>query len=348
METKFGSMELNKGQKGLISLDEFIIARQTDFPYATGELSKLLRDIGLAAKIVNEQVNKAGLVNILGSYGQKNIHGEQVQKLDVYANTILKEVLTASEICAGIASEEEDSFVDFENSEGKYVITIDPLDGSSNIDVNIPVGTIFGIYRKSSEGACQQDDFLQKGTELIAAGYIVYGSSTMLVYTTGNGTNGFTLDPAIGEFCLSHPDIEIPQQGKYYSVNQCNWNKMEQGVLDYISYCLEKDESTKRPYSLRYVGSMVADVHRTLLKGGIFMYPATDSSPEGKLRLLYEGNPMAFLVEQANGKATDGQQRILDINPSELHQRVPVFLGSAGMVEKAMEFVNAQQSAQVK
>lgn len=325
---------------GIITLDEFIIKNEKDFPSSEGEFSRLLRDIGLAAKIIHREVTKAGLVReILGKTGDKNVQGEEVQKLDLYANSRFISALRLGGECAGIASEELENFVAFKDNNSKrskYVITIDPLDGSSNIDVNISVGTIFSIYRRVSKPGkpCQLKDFLQKGSQQVAAGYVIYGSSTMLVYTTGNGVNGFTLDPSIGEFCLSHINIKMPKQGTIYSVNGGNFHKFPKGVQEYILYCSNAHGNTKRPYSNRYVGSMVADIHRNLLKGGIFLYPMTKDRPEGKLRLLYEGNPMSFIVEQAGGRATDGNSRILDIKPEKLHQRSPIFIGSERMVLK--------------
>ncbi|HWP93776.1 MAG TPA: class 1 fructose-bisphosphatase [Thermodesulfobacteriota bacterium] len=329
---------------GILTLDEFIIQRQTEFPYATGELSRLLRDIGLAAKIVNREVNKAGLVDILGTAGTMNIQGEEVKKLDVFANKRFIAALQLGGECCGIASEENKDIIAVDNEiskDARYVVAIDPLDGSSNIDVNVSVGTIFSIYRRISppSSSCTIEDFLQKGSEQVAAGYVVYGSSTMLVYTTGHGVNGFTLDPSIGEFCLSHPNMQIPKTGKIYSINQGNFVSFPEGVKEYVRYCKHEDKSTNRPYSLRYIGSMVADIHRNLISGGIFIYPATKDSPRGKLRLLYECNPMSFIVEQAGGRATDGFRRILDIEPKELHQRTPIFIGSEEMVLKAEEFM---------
>lgn len=329
---------------GVVTLDEFIIRRQEEeSPYAKGELSRLLRDIGLAAKIVNREVNKAGLVDILGTTGTINVQGEEVKKLDIFANRRFIAALKLGGECCGIASEENEGIIIIEDElskNAKYVVALDPLDGSSNIDVNISVGTIFSIYRRiSSIGTCNIEDFLQKGSEQVAAGYIIYGSSTMLVYTTGNGVNGFTLDPSIGEFCLSHPNMRIPKTGKTYSINQGNFVSFPEGVKQYVRYCKQEDKATKRPYSLRYTGSMVADIHRSLIVGGIFIYPPTKDAPNGKLRLLYECNPMSFIVEQAGGRATDGFQRILDIQPKELHQRTPIFIGSEEMVLKAEEFM---------
>jgi fructose-1,6-bisphosphatase I len=330
---------------GIETLDEFVIRRQVHFPDASGELSRLLRDIGLAAKIVQREVNKAGLVDILGDTGSTNIQGEIVKKLDVFANSRFIASLKMGGGCCGIASEENENFIiidDELSQNARYIVALDPLDGSSNIDVNVSVGTIFCIYKRVSlpGGLCQLADFLQNGNRQVAAGYILYGSSTMLVYTTGKGVNGFTLDPTIGEFCLSHPDIKIPKSGKTYSVNQGNYSKFKKGVQKYISYCSEEDSNTNRPYSLRYVGSLVADIHRNLLKGGIFMYPSTSTLPNGKLRLLYECNPMAFIVEQAGGKATNGKDGILQLNPVDLHQRTPMFIGSTDMVNTVGEFID--------
>jgi fructose-1,6-bisphosphatase I len=334
---------------GIETLDEFVIRKQDELPYAKGELSRLLRDIGLAAKIVNREVNKAGLVDILGTTGAINVQGEEVKKLDVYANKRFIAALKLGGECCGIASEENKDFIvihDEISKNARYVVALDPLDGSSNIDVNVSVGTIFSIYRRaSSGGTCILEDFLQKGSKQAAAGYIVYGSSTMLVYTTGHGVNGFTLDPSIGEFCLSHPNMQIPKAGKIYSINQGNFISFPEGVKEYIRYCKQEDKTTNRPYSLRYIGSMVADIHRNLISGGIFIYPATKDAPRGKLRLLYECNPMSFIVEQAGGRATDGFKRILDIEPKELHQRTPIFIGSEEMVLKAEEFMSQYSSA---
>lgn len=328
----------------LITLEEFIIDRQHDFPYATGELSSLLSSIALAAKVVNREVNKAGLVDITGAVGSENVQGEEQQKLDVYADDKFMFALEAmGEVC-GIASEEQDDYVSFNSeiaSKGKYVVMIDPLDGSSNIDVNVSIGTIFSINRRLTEpgSKAEMKDFLQKGTEQVAAGYVIYGSSTMLVYTTGRGVNGFTLDPSLGTFYLSHPDMKTPEDGKIFSINEGNLNSFEEGIKEYISYCKEEDKATNRPYSARYIGSLVADFHRNLLKGGIYIYPATQKAPDGKLRLLYECNPLAFLIEQAGGKASNGEKRIMEIDPTELHQRVPYFIGSKNMVKKAESFL---------
>lgn len=325
------------------TLGEFIIENQASFKYSSGELSSLLNSIRLAAKIVNHEVNKAGLVDIIGAAGDTNIQGEDQQKLDVYANEKFIQTLTKRNIVCGIASEEEDDYITInsidENHQNKYVVLIDPLDGSSNIDVNVSVGTIFSIYRRVTPVGTPvtMDDFLQKGSQQVAAGYIIYGTSTMLVYTTGDGVNGFTLNPAIGSFYLSHPDMQYPEDGYIYSVNEGNYIQFPQGIKDYIKYC-QKDEDD-RPYTSRYIGSLVSDFHRNMIKGGIYMYPQSSKNPNGKLRLLYECNPMAFLAEQANGKASDGFTRILDIQPKELHERVPFICGSKNMVEKCESFL---------
>jgi len=323
----------------ILTLDEFTIQSLRQFPQATGELSTLLRDIGLASKRVNVEVNKAGLVDILGDEGTVNVQGEDVKKLDVFANNQFMGVLQRGISCAGIASEELDDFVAFDDEiskNSKYVCLFDPLDGSGNIDVNVSIGTIFSIYRRVSDRGTlvTREDFLQKGRNQVAAGYVVYGSSTMLVYATKRGVNGFTLDPSIGEFCLSHPDIKCPEKGKIYSVNHGNFFQYSEGVRKYINICQNKTKDTGGPYTQRYIGSMVADVHRNLIKGGIFMYPGTTDKPKGKLRLLYESNPFAFITEVAGGKATDGTQPILDIVPTELHQRTPLFVGSKKMMEE--------------
>lgn len=319
----------------VVTLDEFIAVNQEKHPEATGELSGLLRDIGLASKIVNRDLSKAGLVDaILGDANTINVQGEEVKKLDLVANEVLKKCLLNSGECCGIASEEEEDFVAFKNrKKAKYVVLFDPLDGSSNIDVIAPVGTIFSVFERVSKVGelCTLEDFLQAGDKQVAAGYVIYGSSTMLVYTTGDGVNGFTLDPTIGEFCLSHPNIKTPTSGKIYSVNQGNYNSFPDYIKKFVDYC--QDGTEKKSFSLRYIGSMVADFHRNLLKGGIFLYPATKDTPKGKLRLMYECNPLAFVQEQANGKATDGKQRILEIEPKKLHQRTIVYIGSTKLVD---------------
>lgn len=326
------------------TLGEFIVEKQQDFPHATGELTSLLSAIKLGAKIIHRDINKAGLVDILGTNGVSNIQGEVQMKLDLYANEKLKAALKARGEVAGIASEEEDEIVIFEGDRAenaKYVVLMDPLDGSSNIDVNVSVGTIFSIYRRITPVGqpVTEADFLQPGNRQVAAGYVVYGSSTMLVYTTGVGVHAFTYDPSLGVFCLSHEKVMFPSEGKMYSINEGNYIKFPMGVKKYIKYCQEEDKATNRPYTTRYIGSLVADFHRNLLKGGIYIYPSTASHPTGKLRLLYECNPIAFLAEQAGGKASDGANRILDIIPSELHQRVPFFVGTESMVEKAESFM---------
>lgn len=330
--------------KRFITLGQFIIERQADFPYAKGELSRLLRDIGIAAKIVNREVNKAGLADILGDFGDTNVQGEDQKKLDVYANDQFIKALGAGGECIAIASEENEDLIEIDSKvsrDAQYVVCIDPLDGSSNIDVNVSIGTIFSIYRRSNgqDGPTRLDDFMQKGTEQVAAGYVIYGSSTMLVYTTGKGVNGFTLDPSIGEFCLSHPDMMIPETGAIYSINEGNYSRFPEGVKEYIRYCQDEDSATKRPYSSRYIGSLVADFHRNLIKGGIYIYPSTGKAPKGKLRLLYECNPLAFIIEQAGGKASNGFTRIMELQPDSLHQRTPLFIGSSDMVTKAEEMM---------
>jgi fructose-1,6-bisphosphatase I len=324
-----------------VTLSEFIIERQSQLPFATGDFTRLFSDITIAAKIVNREVNKAGLVDILGEYGEDNVQGEAQQKLDVYANNVFKDVLRSGGECQAIASEEDDDIVvlDGPGLNSKYIVAIDPLDGSSNIDVNVSIGTIFSIYRRRSpEEQVTTDEFLRKGTEQVAAGYVIYGSSTMLVYTAGDGVNGFTLDPSIGEFCLSHRDMKIPESGKIYSINEGNLLSCSEGVQAYIKECRERD------LTARYIGSLVADFHRNLLKGGIYIYPANTKSPSGKLRLLYECNPLAMIAEEAGGMATNGRDRILDLDPNELHQRVPYFVGSRDMVEKAMAWLERMDS----
>ena len=323
----------------VLTLDEFTLQQLRSVPNATGELSNLLRDIGLAAKRINVEVNKAGLVDILGDAGTVNVQGEDVKKLDVYANEQFMGVLRHGISCAGIGSEELDDSVIFDDeisNNSKYVCLFDPLDGSGNIDVNVSIGTIFGVYRRISEKGkpCTKADFLQPGRNQVAAGYIVYGSSTMMVYATRRGVNGFTLDPSIGEFTLSHPNIKCPESGKIYSVNHGNFFQYDAPVQAYIDACQKKTKDNGGPYTQRYIGSMVSDVHRNLIKGGIFMYPGTTSRPGGKLRLLYECNPFAFITEVAGGKATDGKQRILDVQPTTLHQRSPFFVGSRLMMQE--------------
>jgi fructose-1,6-bisphosphatase I len=326
------------------TLGEFLVENQEKFPYATGELSQLLSSIRLASKVVNREINKAGLADILGHAGSENIQGENQMKLDVFANdTFIRTLRSMGEVC-GVASEELENYISFDDnmhSSSKYIVLIDPLDGSSNIDVNVSVGTIFSIYRRISkpENTASLSDFLQPGNMQVAAGYIVYGSSTMLVFTTGHGVNGFTLDPSIGTYCLSHPNMKIPEKGKIYSINEGNYVHFPSGVKKYLKFCQALDIQSDRPYTSRYIGSLVCDLHRNILKGGIYIYPTGTLSPNGKLRLLYECNPLAFIVEQAGGRATNGEQRILDIKPTELHQRVPYFAGSTAMVLEAESFL---------
>jgi fructose-1,6-bisphosphatase I len=341
---------MSNTSRKLITLDEFTIQQTRKFPKATGELSALLRDISLACKLINKQVNKAGLVDIIGKFGATNVQGEEQMKLDIYSDEMLINVLRNSNECAGIASEENDDFIAFDDDysvNSKYVVLFDPLDGSSNIDVNASIGTIFSIYRRVSPlgSPCTKEDFLQPGNKLMAAGYVIYGSSTMLVYATRLGVNGFTLEPSIGEFCLSHPDMVCSENGKIYSLNQGNACHYDEAMIGFLDYCMEYNKEESRPFSLRYIGSMVADLHRTLIKGGVFIYPGDKKSPKGKLRLQYECNPLSFIVEAAGGLSTDGEHRILDIQPSELHQRIPIFIGSKNMVNKAMEFVAKHKNA---
>ena len=327
------------------TLGEFIVERQAEYPNAKGELSGILSSIRLVAKVIHRDINKAGLTNnIIGNSGVENVQGEAQMKLDLFAHNTMKQALMSREEVAGFASEEEENFIAFDTERGrnaKYVILTDPLDGSSNIDVNVAVGTIFSIYRRVSPigTPVTLEDFMQPGNRQVAAGYIVYGSSTMLVYTTGNGVNGFTYDPSLGVFCLSHENIKIPQTGKIYSINEGQYLKVPMGVKKYLKYCQEEDKETQRPYTSRYIGSLVSDFHRNMLKGGIYIYPSATNYPNGKLRLLYEGNPMAFLAEQAGGVASDGYNRILDIKPTTLHQRVPLFIGSKEMVKKAEQLM---------
>ncbi len=327
------------------TLDEFTIQQMRDFPNATGELSGLLRDIGLASKRINVEVNKAGLVDILGDAGSINVQGEEVKKLDVFANNQLVGVLRHGISCAGIGSEELDDILVFDDeisNNSKYVCLFDPLDGSANIDVNVSIGTIFSVFRRVTPIGTPVTiaDFLQPGIRQVAAGYVIYGSSTILVYATRRGVNGFTLDPSIGEYTLSHPDIKCPSNGRIYSVNHGNFFQYTDKVREYINVCQKKDETNGGPYTQRYIGSMVSDVHRNLIKGGIFLYPAIKDKPGGKLRLLYECNPFAFIVEVAGGKATDGKQRILEIQPTEVHQRTPLFIGSRLMMEELESYMN--------
>ncbi|TAL74194.1 MAG: class 1 fructose-bisphosphatase [Bacteroidetes bacterium] len=331
----------------ITTLNDFITLKQKDFPYAKGELSSLLHHIGTAAKMVNKKINKAGLVDIIGRSGDVNIQGENQQKLDVYADEVFIGALLSSGECCGVATEENQNEIVFSDtfaSKGKYIVCFDPLDGSSNIDYNVSVGSIFSIYRRMTPRGekVRNEDFLQEGSKQVAAGYIIYGSSTMLVYSTGYGVNGFTLDPSIGEFCLSHPNIRTPEDGFIYSVNEGNYVHFPAGVKKYIKYCQEKDIDSGRPYTSRYIGSLVSDFHRNLLKGGIFLYPENETAPMGKLRLVYECNPMAFIAVQAGGIASNGKRDILEITPEALHQRSPFYAGSKNMVRKTLEFLDLQ------
>ncbi len=331
---------MSKSKLGLpigTTLDRFIKQKQDEFSSATGELSQLLRDIALAGKIINKEVNKSGLLDIAGGFGTKNVQGEDQQKLDVIANIRFSRALKNGGMTCAIVSEEEDGIIHL-NPNCRYVIAIDPLDGSSNIDVNVSIGTIFSIYKRISPvgGPVQEEDVLQKGTEQVAAGYILYGSSTMLVYTTGHGVHGFTLEPSLGEFVLSHDSMMSPETGSIYSINEGYYYKFDQWVRDYIEECKKQGKTA------RYIGSLVADFHRNMLKGGIYLYPNTDKDPNGKLRLLYECNALAFIAEQSGGAATNGSQRILEIQPTEFHQRTPFYLGSKKMVDEALAFMTAE------
>lgn len=331
----------------IITLDEFIIRGQKKYTDSTGHLTRLLRDIGIAAKIVNREVNKAGLVNILGVAGSDNSSGDDVQKLDIFANEVFIECLKNGGECCGIASEELEEYVELDpvkNKDAQYVVVMDPLDGSSNIDVNVSVGTIFGIYKRKTDcnGPCNMEDFLQTGTELVAAGYVLYGTSTILVYTTGNGVNGFTLDPSIGEFCLSHPNMKIPNEGNYYSVNQGYYLKFDLEMRRYIDQCSDSN------LRLRYIGSMVSDLHRIMFQGGIFLYPNTRKYVNGKLRLLYECNPMSFIIEQAGGMAINTKlQRILELPVDTIHQRSTIVIGSPNMVKDMKAFVERYSAVEI-
>lgn len=326
-----------------VTLGEHIVNTQKEFPFAQGELSRLLSSIRLAAKILNHRINRAGLEHTLMGYeGEVNIQGEDQKKLDVYANNLFIESLKARNEVCGIASEENEKEIIFDNESGyngKYVVLIDPIDGSSNIEVNVSIGTVFAIYRRLSPVGTKptKEDFLQCGTEQVAAGYVIFGSSTMLVYTTGHGVNGFTYDPGVGVFYLSHPNMKIPNDGRTFSVNEGHYSGFSEGLKKYLMYCKNEVE---KPYTARYIGSMIADFHRNLLRGGIYMYPSLEGAPNGKLRLLYECNPMAFLAEQAGGVATDGKQRILELKPEHLHQRTPFYTGSQLQCEKLLEYVS--------
>jgi fructose-1,6-bisphosphatase I len=325
-----------------MTLARHIIEQEKFHPEATGELSKLLHDLSLAAKVISLEVNKAGLADILGFTGDNNVHGEKVKKLDIFAHDMMFRAMDHGGHIGVMASEEEEDIIHIPApfKTGKYVLMFDPLDGSTNIDANISIGTIFSIYRRlSPEGPGTLEDCLQPGSEQVAAGYIVYGSSTILVYTAGHGVHGYTLDPSFGEFILSHENIRIPQKGKIYSINEGNRRYWHKELKDYINFLQDEDEKDERPYSARYTGSMVADIHRNLLYGGIFIYPADNKNPNGKLRLMYECNPMSFIVEAAGGRASDGKNRVLNIVPEHLHQRVPIFIGSTEDVKTAEKFL---------
>lgn len=335
---------MNKSKLGLpigTTLDRFIKQKEDEFSSATGELSQLLRDIALAGKIINKAVNKSGLLDITGQYGEKNVQGEDQQKLDVIADIRFTRALKNGGMTCAVVSEEVDEIIHL-NPNCRYVIAIDPLDGSSNIDVNVSIGTIFSIYKRISPvgGPVQDEDVLQKGTEQVAAGYILYGSSTMLVYTTGRGVHGFTLEPSLGEFVLSHDLMNCPPDGEIFSINEGNYYNFDGWVRDYVDDCKKKEMSA------RYIGSLVADYHRNMMKGGVYLYPNTKKDINGKLRLLYECNALAFIAEQSGGIATDGNQRILEIQPTEFHQRTPFYIGSKKMVEKAMSFLKADTSSE--
>jgi fructose-1,6-bisphosphatase I len=329
-------------QNTLITLNQFISDQQNKFPFVKGTLSKIFGDLQLAAKMINRDVRKAGLIDILGNFGETNVQGEEQKKLDVISNDVFMRLMDLSGACVCVVSEEDEHIHWCPGAEdAKYILAIDPLDGSSNIDVNASIGSIFSIYKRlSPDKPVDHEDILQKGVNQVAAGYIIYGTATMFVYTTGSGVNGFTLDDSIQEFCLSHADIKTPNKGSIFSVNEGNLKEFPEGVIKYIDHCKGENKEEKRPYSARYIGSLIADFHRNLLKGGIYMYPPTAKAPNGKLRLLYECNPMAFLVEQAGGKAHSGTQRIMEIQPETFHQRVPVFIGSGDMVDHVIGMMN--------
>lgn len=328
-------------QNSLITLNQFIADQQNQFPFVKGSLSRIFRDLQLAAKMINRDVRKAGLIDILGNFGETNVQGEEQKKLDVISNEVFMKLMDMSSDCICVVSEEDEDIHWCPNgANAKYILAIDPLDGSSNIDVNASIGSIFSIYKRlSMDEAVSMDDIMQKGVEQVAAGYVIYGTATMFVYTTGNGVNGFTLDDSLQEFCLSHANIKTPKTGNIFSVNEGNLNEFPQGIKDYIDWCKGSNKEEKRPYSARYIGSLIADFHRNLLKGGVYIYPPTQKAPNGKLRLLYECNPMAFIVEQAGGKAHSGKERILEIQPTDLHQRTPIIIGSTEMVDKVLEMM---------
>ncbi|MBA4251052.1 MAG: class 1 fructose-bisphosphatase [Chlorobiaceae bacterium] len=338
--------------KRFMTLERHIIEGERKHPAATGELSKLLSDLVIAAKVISLEVNKAGLMDILGYTGDNNIHGEQVKKLDMYAHEMIFKAMDHGGHLCVMASEEEEDIIHIPDAFeiGKYVLLFDPLDGSSNIDVNVSIGTIFSIYKRVSPQGLPGtlEDCLQPGLKQVAAGYVVYGSSTIMVYTTSNGVHGFTLDPSIGEFLLSHENIRIPKKGRIYSINEGNYKFWHPGLKKYIKWLQDEELETDRPYSSRYIGSMVADVHRTLFYGGIFMYPQDSRNPNGKLRLMYECNPMSMIVEAAGGRATNGKKRILEIVPESLHQRTPIFIGSVDDVNLVEEFMSEENNNQEK
>ncbi len=329
-------------QNTLITLNQFIADQQNKFPFVQGSLSRIFRDLQLAAKMINRDVRKAGLIDVLGNFGETNVQGEEQKKLDVISNDVFMRLMDMGGDCVCVVSEEdEDIHWCPGGQDAKYILAIDPLDGSSNIDVNASIGSIFSVYKRlSQDKPVGNEDILQQGVQQVAAGYVIYGTATMFVYTTGSGVNGFTLDDSIQEFCLSHPDIKTPKSGNIFSVNEGNMNEFPQGVIDYINWCKGSNKEEKRPYSARYIGSLIADFHRNLLKGGVYLYPPTQKAPNGKLRLLYECNPMAFLVEQAGGKASSGTQRIMEIQPEQFHQRTPLIIGSADMVDQVLARMN--------
>lgn len=333
--------------KRLMTIERHIIEQQKSFPQATGEFSALLYDLAFAAKVISREVRRAGLIDILGFTGTSNVQGELVRKLDEYADDVIFRAMDHTGRLCCLASEERDELIPIpaEFKCGHYVLLYDPLDGSSNIDANVSIGTIFSIHRKISAGEHgTQADALQPGRNQVGAGYILYGSSTLLVYTAGRGVHGFTLDPTVGEFLLSHENLMTPQRGGIYSVNEGNSGKWSEGMRNYINYLKGSDKATGRPYSSRYIGSLVSDFHRNLLYGGIFLYPADSKNPNGKLRLLYEANPLAFIAEQAGGAASNGEQRVLDLTPSELHQRTPLIVGSAEDVKEAEDFLQGKRT----
>lgn len=334
-------------KNSITTLNQFISDQQNQFPFVQGSLSRIFRDIQLVAKMINRDVRKAGLIDILGNFGDTNVQGEEQKKLDVISNDLFKKLMDMSGDVVCVVSEEDEGIHWCpDGKDAKYILAIDPLDGSSNIDVNASIGSIFSIYKRlSPDKPVTEEDILQQGINQVAAGYIIYGSATMFVYTTGNGVNAFTLDDSIQEFCLSHPNISTPADGNIFSVNEGNLQEFPKGVQDYIAWCKAPNKEEKRPYSARYIGSLIADFHRNLLKGGVYIYPATAKAPNGKLRLLYECNPMAFLVEQAGGKASTGSQRILTVQPKEFHQRVPLIIGSANMVTQVEQMLNAEGAA---